>query len=106
MWEKIVLNLVSNAFKFTLAGMIEVCLRTADASAQMSVRDTGIGIPAEELPRVFERFHRVEGARGRTYERTGLGLALVPALVRLHGGSRRVGRPHGPGRTVLCSVPF
>jgi len=106
MWEKIVLNLVSNAFKFTLAGMIEVCLRTADASAQMSVRDTGIGIPAEELPRVFERFHRVEGARGRTYEGTGIGLALVHELVKLHGGSVRVDSTQGAGSTFLVSVPL
>ena len=91
MWEKIVLNLLSNAFKFTLDGQIarRAAARRA-MHAVLTVRDTGSGIPADELPRVFERFHRVEGTRGRTHEGTGIGLALVQELVKLHGGS--VGR--------------
>jgi PAS domain S-box-containing protein len=77
MWEKIVLNLVSNAFKFTLECEIEVRLSTVDGHALLSVRDTGVGIPREELPRMFERFHRIDHARGRTHEGTGIGMALV-----------------------------
>ena len=90
MWEKIVLNLLSNAFKFTFEGEIEVSLRQAGSAVEMIVRDTGTGIPAEEIPRLFERFHRVKGARGRSYEGSGIGLALVQELVKLHGGTVRV----------------
>ena len=87
MWEKIVLNLLSNAFKFTLRGGVTVALHKAGAMAELVVRDTGVGIPAHELPRIFERFHRIEGQPGRTYEGTGIGLALVDELVKLHGGA-------------------
>ena len=86
MWEKIVLNLVSNAFKFTFEGLIEVRLRNAGAHFELTVRDTGIGIPAAELPKLFERFHRVADARGRTHEGSGIGLALVQDLVRCMAG--------------------
>src|SRR5262249_55476328 len=65
MWEKIVLNLLSNAFKFTLEGSIFVLLRMEAQDVVLEVCDTGTGIAATELPRMFERFHRVEGARGR-----------------------------------------
>ena len=57
------------------------------ASALLEVADTGVGIPRQELPRLFERFHRVEGAQGRTHEGSGIGLALVQELVKLHGGT-------------------
>ena len=86
MWEKIVLNLLSNAYKFTLEGEITVSLRSAGPLIELEVRDTGGGIPADEVPHIFERFYRVEGARGRTQEGTGIGLALVQELVRLHHG--------------------
>ena len=90
MWEKIVLNLVSNAFKFTFDGEVAVALRAAGPTVELVVRDTGVGIPEPELPRLFERFHRVEGQQGRTMEGTGIGLALVQELVKLHGGTVRV----------------
>jgi signal transduction histidine kinase len=108
MWEKIVLNLISNAFKFTLEGEITVALATtADAAAaELVVRDTGIGVSAEELPRLFERFHRVEGTRGRSFEGTGIGLALVHELVKLHGGSIRVESEPDRGSTFAVTVPF
>ena len=80
------LNLLSNAFKFTFEGEIEVSLRLVGEAVRLTVRDTGTGIPAEELPRLFERFHRVKNARGRSFEGSGIGLALVKELVRLHGG--------------------
>jgi signal transduction histidine kinase len=86
MWEKIVLNLLSNAYKFTLEGEITVALRAAGEIVELEVRDTGSGIPETELPHIFERFHRVEGTRGRTQEGTGIGLALVQELVKLHHG--------------------
>lgn len=106
MWERIVLNLLSNAFKFTLAGGVEVRLRSVDGCAELSITDTGSGIPAAELPRIFERFHRIEGAPGRTHEGTGIGLALVDELVRLHGGNVRVESRLDRGTTFRVSVPF
>ena len=87
MWEKIVLNLLSNAFKFTFEGGISIRMRAADNGAELVVRDTGVGIPSHELPRLFERFHRVENQKGRSFEGSGIGLALVQELVKLHGGS-------------------
>ena len=107
MWEKIVLNLVSNAFKYTLRGEIAVGLRqTSDARhVQLTVRDTGVGIPAHELPRLFERFHRIEGQDGRTQEGTGIGLALVHELVRLHGGTVQVSSKIGEGTQLTVTIP-
>ncbi|WP_159396937.1 ATP-binding protein [Sorangium cellulosum] len=104
-WEKIVLNLLSNAFKFTFQGQITASLRLRDASVELSVSDTGTGIPADELPRIVERFHRVPGARGRSIEGTGIGLALVQELVRMHGGSLRVSSEVDRGSTFVVSIP-
>lgn len=104
-WEKIVLNLLSNAFKFTLAGEIAVSLAWLGDSVELRVRDTGTGIPAEELPKIFDRFHRVAGARGRTHEGTGIGLALAKELVALHGGTLAVESEAGRGSTFVVRVP-
>lgn len=106
MWEKIVLNLLSNAFKFTLSGDITVRLARVGEQVELSVSDTGSGIPADELPQVFERFHRVEGIRARTQEGSGIGLALVHELVRLHGGSIRVQSEVGIGSTFTVTLPI
>jgi signal transduction histidine kinase/DNA-binding response OmpR family regulator len=105
MWEKIVLNLVSNAFKFTFEGAIEVKLRNTGTQFELTVRDTGTGIPADELPKLFERFHRVAGARGRTHEGSGIGLALVQELVRLHGGTVAAESTYGQGSTFRVRIP-
>ena len=105
MWEKIVLNLISNAFKYTLDGEVAVALRAAGTSVQLIVRDTGVGIPESELPRLFERFHRVQGQRGRTTEGTGIGLALVQELVRLHGGKVCAQSVFGSGTTFSVTLP-
>ena len=108
MWEKIVLNLMSNAFKFTFAGEIAVQIGVSadETSVQLVVRDTGTGIPADELPRLFERFHRIEGARGRSFEGSGIGLALVHELVKLHGGAIAVDSEVGHGTAFTISLPF
>ena len=106
MWEKIVFNLLSNAFKFTLAGSVSVSLGRHEGMARLSVTDTGSGIPSAELPRVFERFHRIEGTPGRTYEGTGIGLALIQELVRLHGGSIQVHSIEGEGTRFDVDLPF
>jgi PAS domain S-box-containing protein len=105
MWEKIVLNLISNAYKFTFEGEIEVKLRQVGKKVELSVRDTGTGIPADQVGRIFERFNRVEGARGRTHEGTGIGLALVQELVKLHGGQVRLESAAGKGSTFTVSLP-
>ena len=89
MWERIVLNLVSNAFKFTFEGEIRVTLARDGGEAVLTVADTGTGIAADDLANLFERFNRVRGARSRTHEGSGIGLALVEELARLHGGSVR-----------------
>ncbi len=106
MWEKIVLNLLSNAFKFTFEGEIAISMRQTDSAAELRVRDTGTGIRAEEIPLLFERFHRVENARGRTHEGSGIGLALVQELVKLHGGSIAVESEFGRGTTFTASIPL
>ncbi|RYZ43540.1 MAG: response regulator [Myxococcaceae bacterium] len=106
MWEKIVLNLVSNAFKFTHAGEIRVEVKREGGFARLSVQDTGIGIPEGELGRVFQRFHRVQEAKGRTHEGSGIGLALVQDLAKLHGGSVEVRSVVAEGSTFVVRVPL
>lgn len=106
MWEKIVLNLVSNAVKFTFEGDIVVRVRPGDGSAVLEVSDTGVGIAPQELPQVFERFHRVAGARSRTHEGTGIGLALVRELVEMHGGTVTARSVVERGTTFSVTVPF
>lgn len=105
MWEKIVLNLLSNAYKFTFEGTITVKQQQSGASITLEITDTGLGIPAHELPRVFDRFHRVEGSQGRTHEGSGIGLALVQELVRLHGGKISVESTAGRGTTFKVVIP-
>ena len=99
MWETIVLNLVSNAFKFTLVGEIRICLRERGRGVELSVADSGIGIAATDVARLFERFYRVESTVGRSFEGTGIGLSLVREPVLLHGGSVDVESEHGAGTT-------
>jgi signal transduction histidine kinase/DNA-binding response OmpR family regulator len=107
MWEKVVLNLISNAFKHTFAGEIAVTLRRAGGDrAELCVKDTGVGIAHEELPHLFERFHRVKEARARTHEGAGIGLALVHELVALHGGEVSVDSQPGHGSTFTVSIPL
>ena len=106
MWERVVLNLLSNALKHTFEGQIEVGLAIDGSTVHLGVRDTGVGIAPEELPRVFERFHRVAGARARTQEGTGIGLALVQELVRLHGGSISAISTPGAGSCFTVSIPL
>jgi PAS domain S-box-containing protein len=108
MWEKIVFNLLSNAFKFTFEGRISIQMHAADDgnSAELVVRDTGVGIPSHELPRLFERFHRVENQKSRSFEGSGIGLALVQELVKLHGGSLVAESEVGKGSSFRVSIPF
>ncbi|MGB6456147.1 MAG: SpoIIE family protein phosphatase [Streptosporangiaceae bacterium] len=106
MWETIVLNLVSNAFKYTLTGSITVTVAPGrDGGATITVSDTGTGIAAEHLPRLFDRFYRPADAGGRTAEGTGIGLALVRSLVEMHHGTIDVDSTPGQGTTVRVSLP-
>jgi signal transduction histidine kinase/CheY-like chemotaxis protein len=106
LWEKVVLNLLSNAFKHTFEGEIVVEVRERDGQAELEVRDTGVGIAEDHVDRVFERFHRVPNVRARTHEGSGIGLALVQELVKLHGGSIRLESAVGRGTSVVVSLPF
>ncbi|WP_426502190.1 SpoIIE family protein phosphatase [Dactylosporangium sp. McL0621] len=106
MWEKIVLNLLSNALKFTFDGGVRVAVAAAGEHAVVTVADTGIGVPAEEMPRLFERFHRIPTARARSNEGSGIGLALVQELVYLHGGTIEAVSGPGAGTTFTIRLPF
>jgi len=106
MWEKIVLNLISNALKSTFEGEIRVTMSAADGEAQLRVIDTGTGIAETELPHLFQRFRRIDGARRRSHEGSGIGLALVRELVEMHGGSITVASTFGRGTTFAVAVPF
>ncbi|NPU12296.1 response regulator [Bradyrhizobium sp. 83002] len=108
MWEKIVLNLISNAFKFTFEGEIAVSIGvSADRRhAELRVCDTGTGIPPGEVPNLFERFRRIEGARGRSFEGSGIGLALVQELVKLHGGDITAESELGRGSVFSLRIPL
>jgi PAS domain S-box-containing protein len=86
MWEKIILNLLSNAFKYCMKGSITVSIRKRDCAVGISVADTGTGIPEGDLHRIFERFYRARNGKGRSQEGTGASLAMVKELVKIHGG--------------------
>jgi PAS domain S-box-containing protein len=106
MWEKVVLNLLSNALKFTFDGSVTVRVDQDDSDAIVVVTDTGIGIPAAEMPRLFERFHRIDSAQARSTEGSGIGLALVKELVALHGGTITADSTEGSGTTFTVRLPF
>ncbi|MGN6394944.1 MAG: ATP-binding protein [Mucilaginibacter sp.] len=105
MWEKIVLNLLSNAFKYTLTGSIRLSLKERRNEVVLQVSDTGVGIPGHELPHMFERFHRVPGSAGRTHEGTGIGLSLINELVKMHHGEITVASEEGKGSIFTVKIP-
>jgi PAS domain S-box-containing protein len=106
MWEKIVLNLLSNALKFTFDGEVVISLKLVNGAAELQIRDTGVGIPDDQRDKVFERFHRIERTSVRTHEGTGIGLSLVQELVKLHGGSVAVTSAVGFGSTFTVTIPL
>ena len=105
--EKIALNLLSNAIKFTSAnGKITVTCRSRDNRAELMVADTGVGIPASELPHIFDRFRQVDGSPTRKYQGAGIGLSLVKELVEEHGGTISAVSQLGVGTTMTVSLPL
>jgi signal transduction histidine kinase/DNA-binding NarL/FixJ family response regulator len=106
MWEKIILNLISNALKSTFEGEIRVTVRPAGKQVQVSVSDTGTGISESDLPNLFQRFRRIDGARRRSHEGSGIGLALVQELVEMHGGSIHVKSTVDVGTEFTVTLPF
>jgi signal transduction histidine kinase/CheY-like chemotaxis protein len=106
MWEKIILNLISNALKSTFEGEIRVTVRPVGEQVQVSVSDTGTGISESDIPNLFQRFRRIDGARRRSHEGSGIGLALVQELVELHGGSIQVKSTIDVGTEFTLTLPF
>ncbi len=106
MWEKVVLNLLSNALKFTFDGAITVSVGRENSDAVVTIADTGIGVPSSEMPRLFERFYRIENVRARSNEGSGIGLALVKELVGLHGGVISADSTEGEGTRFIIRLPF
>ena len=101
-----VLNLLDNALNYTAeGGRIEVGCNRTDKGIELFVSDTGIGIPEEHLPRIFERFYRVDKARSRDLGGTGLGLAIVKHVMNVHNGSVRVGSELGKGSRFTLFFP-
>ena len=106
MWEKVVLNLLSNALKYTVAGSVRMSLAAVDGHAVLRVADTGIGIAAQDMPHLFERFHRGSTPQARSNEGSGIGLALAKELVGLHGGSITADSQPGTGSTFTVLIPL
>jgi two-component system phosphate regulon sensor histidine kinase PhoR len=103
--EQVLLNLLDNAIKYTPeGGSITISTSEAEGMLKVDVRDTGIGIPEKDLPRIFERFYRVDAARSREQGGTGLGLAIVKHIVQQYGGSVSVESMPGKGSTFSFTL--
>ena len=105
--EKIITNLLSNAFKFTPdGGRIEVTVSRDDKFVKVSVSDDGIGIPKQNMDKIFDRFYQVDGSHTRKQEGTGIGLSLTKELVELHKGKIEVESEEGKGATFIINLPL
>lgn len=104
--EQVLLNLLENAIRYTEKGSILVRLSGQKEAAVLSVSDTGVGIPKDELPYIFERFYRVEKSRAREYGGTGLGLSIVKKYVEMQGGTVQVDSEPGSGTTFRLIFPY
>lgn len=98
-------NIVDNALKFTLQGEVVLSASVGESLVQIAVRDTGVGIPPRDLPRIFERFYKVDRARGRQVPGTGLGLAIARHLIELQGGRLAAESRPGSGTTLRLFLP-
>ena len=104
--EQVIVNLIENAIKYTDEGAVSITVSQEGADAVFSVADTGIGIPQEAIPKLFERFYRVDKARSRSTGGTGLGLAIVREIVKRHNGSIIVQSQEGKGSTFTVRIPL
>ncbi len=105
--EQVIVNVVSNAIKYNRpGGSVTVTAGTEGDNVFLRVKDTGIGVPAEDLPRIFERFYRVDKARSRERGGTGLGLAIAKEIIEHHGGDIRFESVYGEGSTVTIALPM
>lgn len=105
--QRAVSNLIANAVAYTpQGGAVIIGAKTDRAGVQIEVSDTGVGIPSEALPRVFDRFYRVDTSRSQNLGGTGLGLAIVQSIMQLHGGGAEIASQLGQGTTVTLRVPL
>ncbi|MBY8961653.1 response regulator [Flavobacterium sp. D11R37] len=106
MWEKIIFNLLSNAYKYTLRGKISVTIQEDGDLFTVQVADTGTGIPKSELPKMFTRFHRIANSAGRSFEGSGIGLSMIREFILQHGGEIAVDSEEGKGTVFTVKIPF
>jgi len=105
--EQVLMNIITNALKYTPdGGQIDIYSGSADGSVWVKIEDTGVGIPEEDLPHVFERFYRVDKARSRESGGTGLGLSIAKEIITMHGGDIQVESASGEGTSVTITLPI
>lgn len=105
--EQVLINLINNAITYVQdGGRIEVCLKKENGNIELTVEDNGPGIPKEDLPRIFERFYRVDKARSRSLGGSGLGLSIADEIVKAHGGRVLVESEEGVGTKFTVVLPL